>query len=567
VPKLSIVIPTRARADTLRHALRTALDQSFTDIEVIVHESGADPATANVIDEVDDPRVRFYRSERPVRMCENWEMALDHVRGDYVFYMGDDDGIFPDACEIAAWFFSSQDVEILSWTFPLFYWPTFPAADLRNRMIGTTKTKLEFTTKEPRHILPLIYRFREHYSRLPMVYNSFVSRRLIERIRRQRGRYFIGSSPDIVSGVTNACFVDRYATCSRPLSLAGLSHNSTGVRSSLSGDPETRRKSDDAAFGEFIVHPTMVRSPNITLVVGNELLIVRDAIFPDEPPKLGYREMLWEAAQSLNATPTQYAEVKGHIRAIALKNGIAFESLPIPEPEGTPAAGPSKSCSGVLPSGKDTISFDIDGDSHQIATVADAVKHLAGHLPSKGAVVDIAPAEAPRKLAPEHDKPAVADVSSNGTGSSFLGTGWCIPEYWGVWTFGEFAQLSLAFGERPAGGLLVRLEGRAAAFPAHPQIRFTVFCDGRFVGSKIARLGVPFEAIELDPIDSAMLDRTNTLHLTVEIDRPMRPIEHGMGADTRPIGFGLERIVVSALPTKGMLSTSAAKLRQLVGWN
>jgi hypothetical protein len=537
------------------------------DIEVIVHESGADPATADVLSQVDDPRVRFYRSERPVRMCENWEMALDHVRGDYVFYMGDDDGIFPDACEIAAWFFSSKDVEILSWTFPLFYWPTFPGADLRNRMIGTTKTKLEFTTKESRHILPLVYRFREHYSRLPMVYNSFVSRRLIERIRRQRGRYFIGSSPDVVSGVTNACSVAHYATCSRPLSLAGLSHNSTGVRSALSGDPETRRKSDDAAFGEFIVHPTMVRSQNITLVVGNELLIVRDAMFPGEPPQLGYLEMLWEAAQSLNATPTQYEEVKEHIRAIALRNGVAFENLPIPEPQGVQPGAPSKNCSGVLPCGKDTISFDIDGDHQKIATVADAVRHLAGHLPPKGNVVDIAPAETPRNFSADQDKPDVVDVSSNGTGSSFLGTGWCIPEYWGVWTFGQSAQLSLAFDRRPAGNLRVRLEGRAAAFPVYPQIRFTVRCGGRVVSRKTANHGVPFDAIELDPIDGAMLDHPNTLHLTIEIDRPMRPIEHGMGADTRPIGFGLERIVVSTQPIKGMLSTSAAKLRQLVGWN
>ena len=54
MPKFSIVIPTRARPDTLAHALRTAVEQTYEDVEIVVmdvvgnglyHTRGAATAT------------------------------------------------------------------------------------------------------------------------------------------------------------------------------------------------------------------------------------------------------------------------------------------------------------------------------------------------------------------------------------------------------------------------------------------------------------------------------------------------------------------------------------------
>src|ERR1043166_8123364 len=119
----SIVIPTQARPDTLRHALRTVLAQSDGDFEVIVHESGDDPATAATVAEFDDPRIRFFKTGEPVRMTENWERALAHVRGDYVLFIGDDDGLLPDACAVAREILNVKPGLVLSWLPASYYWP------------------------------------------------------------------------------------------------------------------------------------------------------------------------------------------------------------------------------------------------------------------------------------------------------------------------------------------------------------------------------------------------------------------------------------------------------------
>jgi len=49
MPRFSIVIPTRQRADTLKFAIETALAQTHPDFEVVVQNNGNDPATNDVV--------------------------------------------------------------------------------------------------------------------------------------------------------------------------------------------------------------------------------------------------------------------------------------------------------------------------------------------------------------------------------------------------------------------------------------------------------------------------------------------------------------------------------------
>ena len=49
MPRFSIVIPTRQRADTLKFAIETALAQTHPDFEVVVQNNGNDQATNDVV--------------------------------------------------------------------------------------------------------------------------------------------------------------------------------------------------------------------------------------------------------------------------------------------------------------------------------------------------------------------------------------------------------------------------------------------------------------------------------------------------------------------------------------
>ena len=61
-PRFSVLIPTRERADTLYHALRTCLDQDFDSFEVVVSDNCSSPATREVVERLASPRLKYVRS-------------------------------------------------------------------------------------------------------------------------------------------------------------------------------------------------------------------------------------------------------------------------------------------------------------------------------------------------------------------------------------------------------------------------------------------------------------------------------------------------------------------------
>src|ERR1051325_2799505 len=364
----SIVIPTRSRADTLRHCLRTVLAQTYQNIEVVVHECGDDPATSATVSEFDDPRIRFFKTFEQVRMTENWERALRQARGDYVFVLGDDDGLLPDACANARDILQAHPSEILSWgapTYAHYYWPCFHDPELANRLSVVCATELACTAKNSKSVLDLLYRFRASFFETPMIYNSFVSRKLIERVRASHGRYFLGSAPDVTSGVVDLWVTDRFLKCNRPLSIGGASRHSVGHAYSHSGNADKQAYAISAAFGAKPVHSTMVQSFDLTLVVGNELLIAKQQLFPDEAPDLNYAGMLWQAAQRINEIPAQYDAVLADCRAIAQRNGIEFDERQLPPRQ--PSPRPTRRERRELQAG--VLSLDIDGTSRGLSTI------------------------------------------------------------------------------------------------------------------------------------------------------------------------------------------------------
>src|SRR5688572_22351536 len=93
----SIIMPTRERADVLHFAIRTVLKLTRSNYELIVMDNCGSPGTRQVVEAFDSPHIRYFRSPTRLSMADNWEEGLSHATGDYITFLGDDDGILPDA--------------------------------------------------------------------------------------------------------------------------------------------------------------------------------------------------------------------------------------------------------------------------------------------------------------------------------------------------------------------------------------------------------------------------------------------------------------------------------------
>lgn len=233
MPRFSLVIPTLSRPDTFRSALKTLVAQTYADFEIVVQNNGKDSATEDAIEEFRDSRIRHFSSTSILTMTENWEAALSNARGDFVTFIGDDDGLFPDACELAAQTLASTTLEIVSWLPYCYYWPNYIEQGLNNRLVALVNDDFHVQILSSDNYLRRFYRFAIDYSRLPMIYNSFVGRSVIQRTKKATGGYFLGHSPDVTSGIMNATHTQQFARISRPLSITGLSGHSTGRNAPL----------------------------------------------------------------------------------------------------------------------------------------------------------------------------------------------------------------------------------------------------------------------------------------------------------------------------------------------
>jgi glycosyltransferase involved in cell wall biosynthesis len=98
-PVVSIVMPAYNGADHIAAALRSVLDQSIADIEVVVVDDASDDATADVAGAIEDPRLRVIRNERRLGPEGNWNRALGEARADLVKVMAQDDLLYPGCLE------------------------------------------------------------------------------------------------------------------------------------------------------------------------------------------------------------------------------------------------------------------------------------------------------------------------------------------------------------------------------------------------------------------------------------------------------------------------------------
>ncbi|HET7124524.1 MAG TPA: glycosyltransferase family 2 protein [Bradyrhizobium sp.] len=99
-PAVSVIIATYNRAHTLRHAVQSVCNSSFSDWELIVVGDGCTDDTAQCISSFNDPRVRFVNlAKRFGHQAGPHNHGLTLARGRYVAFLNHDDFYFPDHLE------------------------------------------------------------------------------------------------------------------------------------------------------------------------------------------------------------------------------------------------------------------------------------------------------------------------------------------------------------------------------------------------------------------------------------------------------------------------------------
>jgi glycosyltransferase involved in cell wall biosynthesis len=281
---ITVLIPTRERANTLEHSLSTCVKQNDGNLRILVSDNASQDNTKTVVEafKADDGRVEYINPGVRLGMPEHWEFALAHVREGFVIVLGDDDALFPDALKTAREVLkTAPETRAISWPYSFYGYPSLftPSKNHLGLAFGElsgVRNSVEWLAK--------LAAFEALYFELAMVYHGLVHTSVLNEIRCRSGRVIAALNPDIYLCIAVTASIESYYRLSRPLSLCGTSHHSTGASGITldEGSPVVR------AFWKetrLTTHPLVPYLPCMPTIVLETLLRARDAGFlPDNLP-------------------------------------------------------------------------------------------------------------------------------------------------------------------------------------------------------------------------------------------------------------------------------------------
>jgi len=291
--KFSVVIPTRERAATLKHCLRTCLDQNFDAYEVIVSDNYSSSATRAVVDEAASSKVRYFRTPGPLAMSSNWEFGVSHARGEYVILIGDDDGLLPYALKELDTLTRQSHAKAIRWDAAYYTWPSLAIAGQGNYLrIPLDRGLREIDSMEA---IREVIGFRSFYTSLPMLYNAAVHRDVLATLREKTGRVFPYAIPDVYSGFAVAAVAGSFLSTDVPMSVSGQSGASNGIATLFQRGQSTI----DKEFRDFNSRESLLPDPRVPdlpvfphVPVADTFLYAKQCLFPQSDVNLDRRQFV-----------------------------------------------------------------------------------------------------------------------------------------------------------------------------------------------------------------------------------------------------------------------------------
>jgi hypothetical protein len=105
---VSVVLPTHNRRDVVQRAIRSVLEQSYTNLELVVVDDYSTDDTFDHLLQYDDPRVRAVRSTEQPGVAGARNHGLDLVTGGVVAYLDDDNWYDREWLRSVVWLFEQQ---------------------------------------------------------------------------------------------------------------------------------------------------------------------------------------------------------------------------------------------------------------------------------------------------------------------------------------------------------------------------------------------------------------------------------------------------------------------------
>lgn len=96
---VSVCLPTYNGANYIEEALRSILNQTYQDFELLIVDDGSTDATLDIVQSFSDPRIQLHRNPERLGIPANWNRCLELAGGEFVCVFHQDDVMLPENLE------------------------------------------------------------------------------------------------------------------------------------------------------------------------------------------------------------------------------------------------------------------------------------------------------------------------------------------------------------------------------------------------------------------------------------------------------------------------------------
>jgi len=224
---LSIVVPTKNRYTYLYHLIELIKSFESNEIELVIQDNSDDNSEfAKFVSQSGLDWLKYFYCSEELTSIENFDKGILNCTGEYICFIGDDDGVTRHIIECARWM-KKNNIEAARSSKTFYFWPEVISRGLI--ACETSDKVIEYLNpiEELKHILNEGCQFLEN---IPVTYAGLVKREVLCRIYSNFNTFFPGgASADIANGVALCFYVKRYAKINIPIIITGTSRQTGGV--------------------------------------------------------------------------------------------------------------------------------------------------------------------------------------------------------------------------------------------------------------------------------------------------------------------------------------------------
>jgi glycosyltransferase involved in cell wall biosynthesis len=99
-PFFTVIIPTHNRFKLLKKAVKSVIDQSFSDFELLVIDDHSSDDTKKIVKEFEDDRITYIINDRGVGGAGTRNCGIFRAKGQWTAFLDDDDLWLPEKLEV-----------------------------------------------------------------------------------------------------------------------------------------------------------------------------------------------------------------------------------------------------------------------------------------------------------------------------------------------------------------------------------------------------------------------------------------------------------------------------------